>query len=271
MIVSALRDSRLLDPVALRLTSFDPNAPIDTSSVHAHRAYAEARLREMAEYAETSGCRRAVILRYFGEEAADRCESCDNCLGRHAGEEGEAYPGDLYDRLLEIRDAIARRSGRDPFLVFENRTARELATYRPASEAALRDVWGIGERRAAWFGAELLSAIAEWEQAHPESRPVVLPAAQRPPAPRGTVRDAGPDVSPDDPLFVALRAWRSDRARLEGVPAYTLFSDRTLREIVALRPASLSELARVWGLGESRVRRFGEEVVEVVRSAQRLT
>ena len=54
--------------------------------------------------------------------------------------------------------------------------------------------------------SQLLSAIAEWEQAHPESRPVVLPAAQRPPAPRGTVRDAGPDVSPDDPLFVALRA-----------------------------------------------------------------
>ena len=270
MIVSALRDSRLLDPVALRLTSLDPHAPIDASSVHVHRTYAESRLREMAEYAETAGCRRAVILRYFGEEAADQCGSCDNCLGRHDSDAAEVFPTDLYDRLIEIRDAIARRSDRDPFLVFENRTARELATYRPRDGEALRAVWGIGERRAAWFGAELLAAIEAWETAHPAATPPPFVAAQRPLAPRGTVRDAGPEVSPDDPLFVALRAWRSDRARREGVPAYTVFSDRTLRELVAQRPGTVQALMRVWGLGEARVRMFGDEVVEVVRGVERL-
>ncbi|MFA7249644.1 MAG: RecQ family ATP-dependent DNA helicase [Dehalococcoidia bacterium] len=270
MIVSALRDSGLLDPVALRLTSFDPHARIDTASIATHRAYAEARLREMAEYAETQGCRRAVILRYFGEQATELCGSCDNCLGRHDREDGEAFPGDLYDRLIEIRDAIARRSDRDPFLVFENRTARELATLRPRDGEALRAVWGIGERRAAWFGAELLAAIDEWEHAHPEAAPPVFVPAQRPLSPRGTVRDAGPEVSPDDPLLAALRAWRSDRARAEGVPAYTLFSDRTLRELVGQRPTSVQALMRVWGLGESRVRRFGLEIIEVVRSVERM-
>jgi ATP-dependent DNA helicase RecQ len=270
MVVSALRDSGLLDPTSLRLTSFDPAAAIDTTSIREHRAYAEARLREMAEYAETSGCRRATILRYFGEEATEGCGSCDNCLGRHEADSAEEYPADLYDRLIAIRDAIARRGSRDPFLVFENRTARELATYRPRDLEALRGIWGIGERRASWFGAELLAAIEEWEAEHPEAVPPVLVTAQRPPAPRGTVRDAGPDVSPDDPLFTALRAWRSDRARSEGVPAYTLFSDRTLRELVAQRPTSLQSLARVWGLGESRVNRFGGEIIEVVRSVERL-
>ena len=269
MVVSALRESGLLDVSSLRLTSFDPAARIDTSSIATHRTYAEARLREMAEYAETSGCRRAVILRYFGEEATEECGSCDNCLGRHDGEDAETFPEDLYDRLIEIRDDIARRSGRDPVRVFENRTARELATYRPRDETALRAVWGIGETRVSWFGAELLAAIGEWEALHPEATTPVLPAAQRPVTPRGTVRDAGPDVSPDDPMFVALRAWRSDRARSEAVPAYTLFSDRTLRELVAQRPTSLQALARVWGLGESRVRRFGEEIIEVVRGVER--
>src|SRR5690606_36443378 len=62
MIVSALRQSRLLDPVALRITSEREDAPIDTSGIARHRAYAEGRLHEMAEYAETTGCRRAVIL-----------------------------------------------------------------------------------------------------------------------------------------------------------------------------------------------------------------
>ena len=270
MIVSALRDSGLIDPVALSLTSFDARAPINTTGVHTHRAYAEARLREMAEYAETSGCRRAAILRYFGEAAPDACGNCDNCLGRHDAEDADAFPEDLYDRLVSIRDEIARRSARDPFLVFENRTARELATLRPRGDEALRSVWGIGERRAAWFGAELLAAIDEWEQAHPEAAPPVFVPAQRPLAPRGTVRDAGPEVSPDDPLFVALRAWRSDRARENGVPAYTLFSDRTLRELVAQHPSTLQALARVWGLGESRVRRWGNEIIEVVRGVERL-
>ena len=270
MIISALRDSGLLDPVALRLTSLDPQAAIDTTSIREHRAYAEARLREMAEYAETSTCRRAVILRYFGEEAIETCGSCDNCLGRHTQHEEDAFPEELYDRLIEIRDAIARRSDRDPFLVFENRTARELATYRPRDETALRTVWGIGERRAQWFGAELLAAIEEWEQAHPEAAAAPVVVAQRPLTPRGTVRDAGPEVSPDDPLLAALRAWRSDKARSEAVPAYTLFSDRTLRELVAQRPTTIQALMRVWGLGESRVRRFGAEIIEVVRSAERL-
>ncbi len=270
MLVSALRDSRLLDPVALRVLSLDPAAPLDTTSIHTHRTYAEARLREMAEYAETATCRRAVILHYFGEDAPEQCGSCDNCLGRHANDEAPAFPEDLYDRLIAIRDEVARRSARDPFLVFENRTARELASLRPRDEEALRGVWGIGERRAAWFGAELLAAIDQWEHEHPYAAPPVFLPATRPLAPRGTVRDAGPEVSPDDPLFVALRAWRSDRARTDGVPAYTLFSDRTLRELVAQRPGNIQSLARVWGLGESRVRRFGDEIVEVVRSIERL-
>ncbi|MEX2446521.1 MAG: RecQ family ATP-dependent DNA helicase [Dehalococcoidia bacterium] len=268
MIVAALRDSHLLDPVALRVTSFDPDAAIDTSAVTAHRAYAEARLREMAEYAETSGCRRAVILRYFGEQATEGCGNCDNCLGRHTAESGAAgFPEDLHDTLIDIRDAIAQRSRREPSRVFENRTARELATYRPRDLEELRAVWGIGEVRASWFGAEVLEAIGAWETAHPDAPPRPALGAQRAPdRGRPGARDADVEVSTDDPLFIALRIWRSERARAEGVPAYTLFSDRTLRELVAQRPASLIGLGRVWGLGESRVRRFGTDLIEVIRS-----
>jgi len=68
LIVSSLRDSGLLDQVELRLRSRDPLAAIDTAAVRNHRNYAEARLREMTEYAETGTCRRALVLRYFGEQ-----------------------------------------------------------------------------------------------------------------------------------------------------------------------------------------------------------
>ena len=267
MTVAALRDSGLLDPVALRLTSTDPDAPIDVSGILRHRVHEEARLREMAEYAETNGCRRGLILRYFGEEPPERCEACDNCLGRHEQDEAPPYPPDLYDEVVAFREQLARATDRDPYLVFENRTARELATFRPASMDALRAVWGIGERRAGWFGQDLLRLIAEWEAGHPEAAPPAPnPAVQpslglRPGRATPTVEE---DVRPDDPLYVALRAWRTARAKAEGAPAYTIFADRTLRDLVRLRPRNMHALLRVWGLGESRVERFGRELLEVI-------
>ncbi len=274
MTVAALRDSDLIDPVALRLTSTDVNAPIDVSGILRHRVHEEARLREMAEYAETNGCRRGLILRYFGEDPAEKCEACDNCLGRHEHDEAPLYPPDLYDDIVALREQLARSTDRDPYLVFENRTARELATYRPTSMDALRAVWGIGERRGAWFGQELLRLIAEWEAAHPASapppsNPAVQPSLGLRPG-RASLSGGGTnvpvedDVRPDDPLYVALRAWRTERAKSEGAPAYTIFADRTLRDLVRLRPRNMHALMRVWGLGESRVERFGRDLLEVV-------
>jgi ATP-dependent DNA helicase RecQ len=267
LIVSALRDSNLLDPVELRLRSRDPLAPIDTTAVSNHRNYAEARLREMTEYAETGTCRRALILRYFGEQPPPECGACDRCLGTTI--EGDAdYPDQLYDTLIEMRDRIARTTNRDPFRVFENRTARELATYRPRSREDLLQIWGIGERRVDWLGPELLAAVEQWSDANPDAAPPRLPEAAATQRPLKARADFGPDVDPDDPLIEALRAWRSTRARTDGTPAYTLFSDRTLRELVGSRPSSRAALLETWGLGESRVDRFGDEILEVIAAHQ---
>ncbi|MPZ98018.1 MAG: RecQ family ATP-dependent DNA helicase [Dehalococcoidia bacterium] len=284
--VAALRDSGLLEPVALRLTSMDPDAPIDTSSIERHRQHAEERLREMTEYAETTGCRRAVILRYFGEQAPERCGRCDNCL-RPPEEQAAEFADDLYDAILAIRDDIARQSKRQPSRVLELRTARELAARRPRTREDLTSVWGIGRTRVEWFGDRLLRTIEEWEAAHPDAAPpTVEPARKRRrrddagwraeirggrPSMLGGERSAGggPEVSPDDPLFETLRAWRQRHAREEGVPAFTLFSDRTLRELATRRPRDTAGLLQVWGLGEARVQRFGDDLLEVIREAAR--
>jgi superfamily II DNA helicase RecQ len=71
-------------------------------------------------------------------------------------------------------------------------------------------------------------------------------------------------VSLDDPLYQRLRSWRLDRARRDGVPAFTLFSDRTLRDLVARQPRDSSALLGVWGLGDTRVRRFGDELLALI-------
>ena len=69
----------------------------------------------------------------------------------------------------------------------------------------------------------------------------------------------------DRPLFDALRTWRAEMAREQSVPAYVIFHDRTLRDIARLRPAAISELARVGGIGGSKLGRYGEAVLEIVR------
>ena len=264
MTVVALRASGLLDPVSLRLTSADPDAPIETSAISESRAYTEGRLAEMVEYAETGECRRAVILRYFGESPAESCDRCDSCLRGAA----PPYPEDLFRELLALRTRISEESAREPDRVFEPRTARELAAARPRSEQELLQVWGMGERTARWFGSRLLRVVAEWEAAHPEAAPrapLEAPGRARPPG----ATAAGPAVAADDPVLLALRAWRGERARSDGAPAYTIFSDRTLRELAFRRPADEGELLTVWGLGDARVRRFGDDVLRVIREAQR--
>ena len=264
-IIGALRASGLVSPVGLQPLSMEPAAPIDTSGVAERRRQAESRLGDMVEYAETSGCRRAVILRYFGEQPPERCDGCDNCLGTSEASAPE-FPEDLYDSMVELRDSIAKRSGREPYAVFELRTARELATYRPRDEAGLLNVWGIAQTRADWLGADLLRVIADWEAAHADAASPPEPPSS---APRSRASEDRFEQPPtDDPefgrVYRLLREWRTDRSRADGVPAYTLFSDRTLRELATTRPTTLEALTGVWGLGRSRVDRFGSDLLTLI-------
>ena len=266
--LAALRASGLVEPGALRLTSLDPRAPIDTRAIEERRRYAESRLAQMVEYAETTGCRRALVLRYFGEEPGEAdCGGCDNCT-QTTPRQAPEYPGELFDAILDVRTRIARDSGRPPYTVFEERTAREIATHRPRDEAELLATWGMGETRVRWFGAELLALVRAWEAEHPEA-----PAPPPRPEPRSSSRrrvaeaqEAGPEVAFDDPLYERLREWRRDRSRSEGVPAYTFFTDRSARELASRRPDSREALLGVWGLGDARVEAFGEELLTLIRN-----
>src|SRR5690606_36189041 len=115
---------------------------------------------------------------------------------------------------------------------------------------------------------DLLRIVADWEREHPEAAepPALVPVRRTLSAPiNPSVAEAIERVRPDNPLYIALRTWRTDRARADGVPAYTIFSDRTLRELVATAPRTLDALHSVWGLGEARINRLGDDLLEVIR------
>ena len=80
------------------------------------------------------------------------------------------------------------------------------------------------------------------------------------------MREHYDDSEPDSPLYVELKEWRLETAREQGVPAYVVFNNRTLAEIAATQPASEAELLEISGVGPTKVERYGDEVLELIRN-----
>ena len=73
-----------------------------------------------------------------------------------------------------------------------------------------------------------------------------------------------PEPIPEGPAFAALKAWRKERSRLDGVPAYVVFHDRTLAELAARLPRDARDLSAVPGIGSAKLERYGGDVVKVL-------
>ncbi|MGH9889088.1 MAG: HRDC domain-containing protein, partial [bacterium] len=123
------------------------------------------------------------------------------------------------------------------------------------SGAERRVVSGQGDREVRRRPSEFLAALVD----RPAHRVTVLAGA--PTTPRRRARDE------EGPLMTALRAWRLATARSEGVSAFIIAPDTLLLEIADQRPTTIPALRRVKGMGPSRLARYGEEMVEIVRAA----
>ncbi|HEY1456141.1 MAG TPA: ATP-dependent DNA helicase RecQ [Candidatus Dormibacteraeota bacterium] len=236
--------------------------------------HAYARLAQMMAYAEMRECRHARIADYFGEEGvARRCSACDNCLGGAKPE--VAVPAEAIQAALA---AVARFSGR----VGVANVAAVLGGRRTkwsAAQAWVQDLPYHGalkrwkeERIRLLLGELIQSGLAR--QSSGEYPVVEITAAGREAAaqrsgatltlPAESEPAGAADVSSE--LLDRLRMWRRETAIAGGVPSYVVFHDSTLVAIAAAKPASLGELLRVSGVGESKLRRYGEEVLEVLRA-----
>ncbi|HTD84603.1 MAG TPA: HRDC domain-containing protein, partial [Gemmatimonadaceae bacterium] len=147
-----------------------------------------SKLQAVQRYAYTRECRRAFVLRYFGDPAArHHCAGCDNCLGvaitrvantptvqpgtrgrkriERQVEREDVTLGDDEQRLLAhlktLRTEIAREEHVPPYIVFSDRTLAELAVRRPRSLHALQDVRGVGPMKLERYGERFLDAISK--------------------------------------------------------------------------------------------------------------
>jgi ATP-dependent DNA helicase RecQ len=191
--------TRLTNPKA-PLSAFD----VDWAGLDRRRRADLAKLDAMQKYAYTTGCRRAFVLRYFGDEAGrGTCGGCDNCLGVHVGVERH-QPGPAV------------------------RARRERATPAAGSRGSSKSRATAGDSEA---GTEV----------------VLDGAATR--------------------LFAALKSLRSAIAREEKVPAYVVFSDRTLAELAARKPRSSASMLDVRGVGQMKLDKYGERFLAAIKGA----
>jgi ATP-dependent DNA helicase RecQ len=95
---------------------------------------------------------------------------------------------------------------------------------------------------------------------------VLPPPAKEERRRRGTSAAIAAVVAVDDPLLASLKSWRREQARDQGVPPYVVFHDRTLQELVAVRPGSMAELEQVSGIGKAKLERYGNALLEVLQA-----
>jgi ATP-dependent DNA helicase RecQ len=249
---------------------------------------------ELMRWAEGGSCRHDAVLRYFGdeEETLAGCGICDVCT-RLAGD-GAQDPEAVTLVVRQALSGVARVHGR-----FGVGAAIRLLRGEPDERLArsgldaVRTFGVLRERSAAWLQRLLRRLVtAGWVGFEGAERPVVvltdagrrvmrgeLPArlvlppereapsrGQRRPGGASEMGDADLDTG-GRALFEALRRWRLETARRDGVPPYVVASDRSLRDVARLRPRSRDELLLAYGIGESRAARYGGALLEIVRQA----
>jgi ATP-dependent DNA helicase RecQ len=247
---------------------------IETEVEPERRQGERERLNALAALVETPNCRRAILLRHFGESPPERCGNCDNCLNPPTTVDATEAArkllsavfrtemrfgaGHLIEVLAGNDNEKVRRFGHHRLSVFGIATQDELALMQPVARALVaRDALRADPYGGLSFGPSA-RAILKGE--------ATLEIALPPPRKR---RSRGRrSEGPEDPLFERLREARRALAAEAGVPAYVVFHDSTLREIAAAKPKSLADLSTVNGVGESKLRRFGAAMLEAVLTHQ---
>ena len=227
---------------------------------------AEARADRVIAFAEARVCRHEQVAAHFGESFAAPCGACDVCAPQTRGVASVSsppppLPEDIGEAIVDAVVSLAWPLGRRSLV----------ATLRGSLKAP-----PSARRSTAYrlLAAASESEVRSWVQ-HVESSGALVEVT----TPDGfRVLRVDPSVSPplirttteadvDEALVVRLRAWRLERSQHDAVPAYVVLHDATLRELAAVRPQTLAELASVKGFGPVKVDRYGEDLIEVLATA----
>jgi ATP-dependent DNA helicase RecQ len=245
-----------------------------------YKRYERYKLDALLGWCEALGCRRRALLAYFGDELEHDCGNCDGCLqpvaawdGLEAAQKllsavyrtGQRFgAAHVVDVLLgKATDKVLQHRHND-LSVFGVGADLPVQTWRSVVRQSI--VAGYLRADAERYGALVLTT---------ESRKVLrgeIPVSfrtdpTRTKTPRRRPAPSTPVGPEDAELWDALRACRRELADEHGVPAYVIFHDRTLREMMLAKPGSADELLAITGVGEAKLERYGKRFLEVLADA----
>jgi ATP-dependent DNA helicase RecQ len=256
---------------------------IDTSEGdEAHRRRLGTHLDAMLALCETIECRRTQLLAYFGQDSAP-CGNCDTCLNPPESWDGTVAAQKLLSTVFRLQRERRQKFGAGQIIdILLGKTTPKVTQHRHDELS----VFGVGTelREAEWRGVVRQLLAQRLIAVEGDYGTLVLTDAsadvlgrkrevrlrrepERPARAAKSARSAAPvtELSAEAaPVFERLRAWRAATAKEQGVPPYVIFHDKTLRQIAAEAPGSLGELGTVSGVGESKLAKYGQQILDTL-------
>lgn len=250
-----------------------------------HKWALQHKLNAIIGFCETAECRRQVILRYFGEEYDAPCGNCDNCLNPVETWDGTVAAQMLFscihrtgqrfgasyviNVLLGKEDDRIRRFGHHRLPTFgvgrqvsENESEwRSVLRQLVAADYVRVDVDGYGGLRLTPACGPVLKGERDVLL---RKDPLPVKKKKKKERARSVAEVSLPETPSEQALFAALRDRRLALAREQGVPPYVIFHDATLAAMVQHRPTTREALARLPGVGEVKLERYGDAFLEVI-------
>ena len=250
----------------------------------AHRRRLAIHLDAMLALCETIECRRAQLLGYFGQPAAP-CGNCDTCISPPQSWDGTVAAQKLLSTVLRLVRERHQKFGAGQLIdILRGKQTPKVLQHRHDTLT----VFGVGTELddAAWRGVvrqllaqglltvegdygtlvltrESYEVLSQRRQVMLRREPERTARAARSP------RRAAPADLPAAaaPVFEQLRTWRAAAAKEQGVPAYVIFHDATLRQIATEQPSTLAGLASVTGVGEAKLVKYGQQILDTLAAA----
>ena len=254
----------------------EPREELDAVTAAQLRERDRERLRQMEGYCRTRRCLRQYILQYFGESAPDYCGTCYNCLHnfeevdisreaklivRCISETGQCFGAGVIAETLcgAVTDKVRK---------YHMDRESTYGALRELTQAEVRErircLMEEGVLEASSGPYPVLRLTEKAEDVVYGAAPLLMRSDRKE---QHAIRPVPTELEGEDAeLFRRLRALRAKAARFQGIPAYMVFSDKTLREMAVRRPATMAQLRAVGGVGSAKAERYGRQFLEEIQN-----
>jgi ATP-dependent DNA helicase RecQ len=251
--------------------------PVSGEPLVDEQRIARQQLRQVLGYAESTECRRAVQLRYFGEEFLPPCGACDNCIEPLELQDWTTQAQQLLSCVARLAQRRERYGAAHVIDILRGSQSQRVIDRGHANLS----VYGIGKPHTVEQWRDLTrallhqGAIAETQDGYPVltlnerswevlrgQRAVQFAVRPKPTRRRAPPAGRGPL---DDDLFQKLRMHRKQVADAAGVPPYVVFHDATLREMAQRAPRSAADFASLPGVGRTKLERYADSFTRIIR------